>query len=139
MIKISDQANLNSLKFLLWWSITRNRSSRPEVFSRKGVLKICSKFTGEHPCQSVISIKLLYNFTEIALWHGYSPVNLLHIFRTPFLKNTSEGQPLEEMFVKRQFLRKVLPLYCDFLWTLSSLAGHFWMSCGMNLKLYDFS
>ena len=25
-----------------------------EVFSGKGVLKICSKFTGEYPCQSVI-------------------------------------------------------------------------------------
>ena len=24
------------------------RSSRPEVFLRKAVLKICSKFTGEH-------------------------------------------------------------------------------------------
>ena len=34
------------------------RSSRPEVFFRKGVLKICSKFTGEHACRSVISIKL---------------------------------------------------------------------------------
>ena len=28
----------------------RNRSSRSEVFLRKGVLKICSKFKGEHPC-----------------------------------------------------------------------------------------
>ena len=35
------------------------RSSHPEVFLKKGVLKICSKFAGEHPCQSVISIKLL--------------------------------------------------------------------------------
>ena len=35
------------------------RSSRPEVFLGKGVLKICSKFIGEHPCRSVISIKLL--------------------------------------------------------------------------------
>ena len=26
---------------------------------------------------------------EITLWHGCVPVNLLHIFRTPFLKNTS--------------------------------------------------
>ena len=26
---------------------------------------------------------------EIALWHGCSPVNLPHIFRTPFPKNTS--------------------------------------------------
>ena len=33
-------------------------------------------------------IKLLCNFIEIALGHGCSPVNLLHIFRTPFTKNT---------------------------------------------------
>ena len=28
------------------------------MFLEKDVLKICSKFTGENPCQSVISIKL---------------------------------------------------------------------------------
>ena len=33
------------------------RSSHPELLLRKGVLKICSKFTGEHSCQSAISIK----------------------------------------------------------------------------------
>ena len=65
-------------------------SSHSEVFLRKGVLKICSKFTGEHPCQSVISIKLLCNFIEITLRHGCSSVNLLHIFRTLFPKNASE-------------------------------------------------
>ena len=47
------------------------RSSRPEVFLRKGALKTCSKFI------------------EIVLRHGCSPVNLLHIFRTPFPRNTS--------------------------------------------------
>ena len=66
----------------------KHGSSRPEVFLRKGVLKICSKFTGEHPCRSVISIKLLCNFIEITLRHGLSPVNLMHIFRPPFSKNT---------------------------------------------------
>ena len=35
------------------------------------------------------SVKFLCSFIEIALEHGRSPVNLLHIFRTPFLKNTS--------------------------------------------------
>ena len=64
------------------------RPSRGRFF-RKGVLKICSKFTGEHPCPSAISIKLLSNFIEITLWHGCSPVNLLHIFRTPFPVKTS--------------------------------------------------
>ena len=63
-------------------------SSPSEVFLRKVVLKICNKFTGVHPCQSVISINLQSNFTQIALRHGFSPVNLLHIFRTPFSKNT---------------------------------------------------
>ena len=59
------------------------RSSPLEVFLRKFVLKICSKFTGEHPCRSAISIKLLCNFIEITLRHGCSPIYLLHIFRTP--------------------------------------------------------
>ena len=35
------------------------------------------------------------NFTEITLRHGCSLGNLLHIFRTPFPKNTSGGLPLK--------------------------------------------
>ena len=65
------------------------RSSHSEEFLRTGVLKIYSKFTGKHPCRSVISIKLLCNFSDIALWHGCSTVDLLYIFRTSFLKSTS--------------------------------------------------
>ena len=45
-----------------------NRSSREEVFLRKGVVKVCSKFTGEDPCRSVISINLLYDFISILAW-----------------------------------------------------------------------
>ena len=33
----------------------RCRSSPPGLFFGNGVLKICRKFTGEHPCRSVIS------------------------------------------------------------------------------------
>ena len=64
-------------------AITLFNSSHPEVLYEKGVLKIFSKFTGEQPCRSVISIKSLCNFIEITLLRGCSPVNLLHIFRTP--------------------------------------------------------
>ena len=77
-----------------------------ELFRRnsEGVLKICSKFAGEHLCRSPISIKLLCNFIEIARRHGCFlqsnfteiafrhrcfPVNLRHILRTPFPRNTS--------------------------------------------------
>ena len=66
--------------------ITRSHS---EVFLGKVVLKICSKFTGEHPCRRAILINLLCHFSEIAVRHGCSLVNLQHIFRTPFAKNTS--------------------------------------------------
>ena len=59
------------------------------MFLGKGVLKICSKFTGKHPCQCAISIKLQSNFIEMTIRHGFFPVHLLQIFRTPFSKNTS--------------------------------------------------
>ena len=65
------------------------RSSHPEVFLGKSALKICSHFTGEHPCRSAISIKLYNSFIEIPLRHGCFPVNLLHIYRTPFSRKTS--------------------------------------------------
>ena len=66
------------------------KSSHPEVVLGKGVLKICSKFTAEHPCRSTISIKFQSNLIEITLRHGCSPVNLQLISRTPaFTKNTS--------------------------------------------------
>ena len=69
----------------------RFRSRHLEVFLEKrcseNVQPWCSIFTGEHPCRSVISIKLQSSFIELALRHVCSPVNSLHIFRTPFPKN----------------------------------------------------
>ena len=84
------------------------RSSHPGVFIRKGVLKICSKFTGEHPWQSVISIKLQSNFIEIALRYEFSPVNLLHSFRTSFLKSTSRWLLLKFLLKSQNFGSKNL-------------------------------
>ena len=69
--KIQNITWKNSLEInqrFLWWSSFR--SSRRELFLEKGVLKICSKFTGEYPCRSATSIKLLCNFIEIVLRHG---------------------------------------------------------------------
>ena len=37
-------------------------------------------------------------FIEITLWHGCSPVNLLHIFRTPFPYNSSGKLLLSDAF-----------------------------------------
>ena len=49
----------------------------------------------------MISIKLLCNFIEITRRHGRSPVNLLHIFRTLFPRNTSGGMLLNRAFSSR--------------------------------------
>ena len=68
---------------------SNSRSSHREVFLGKVVLKICRKLTGEKPCWIVISITFHSNVIEFTLRHGCSPVILLHIFSTPFPKNTS--------------------------------------------------
>ena len=69
--------------------LEKTRSSRAEVFLRKGVLKMCCRFTGKRPYRSGILIKLQSNFIGITLRHGSSLVYLLHIFRTTFTENTS--------------------------------------------------
>ena len=77
-------------QFDLSLSLLSLRSTHPKAYLGKGVLKkICSEFTGERPCESVISIKLFCNFIEITLRQLVSPFNLLHIFRTLFPKDTS--------------------------------------------------
>ena len=64
------------------------RNSHPEVFIGKVFLKYTANLQEKLYFQS--------NFIEIALRHGRSPVNLLHIFRTSSPKNTS-GRLLPNM------------------------------------------
>ena len=85
---------MNSLNNLQYTKSFYKQKQASRGVLRKSVQKICSKFIGEHPCRSVISIKLLCKFIEIPLQHGCSPVNLLHIFKTTFRTKT----PLEGCF-----------------------------------------
>ena len=96
------------------------------MFLAKGVLEICSNFTGEHPCQSVILIKLLCKFIEITLRHGFSPVNLLHIFRTPFHKNTFRWLLLK---------RGIIPFYAFQTFLLFPSTTNLASSCNWEKKL----
>ena len=79
------------------------------------------KFSGEKPRQSVISIKLPCNFIEIALRHECSSVNLLHIFRTFFLKNPSGWRLL-----MNQKCYKAMYLWCTFIECWSQLLTFIW-------------
>ena len=69
-------------------------------------------YTGEHPCQNVVWIKLQRNVIEITLWHVCSPVNSLHIFRTNFNENTSRGLLLDSKVSHIFSLLFCIWLYC---------------------------
>ena len=95
-----------------------NRSSPPEAFLGKNFLKLCSKIRVEHSCPNVMwSAKQLY-WNHTLAW--VFPVNLLHISRTPFPKNTSGGQLLGKKTVRLVFRflykegrhKKILKLSC---------------------------
>ena len=85
-----NELNILSLFSPISCSGSPFRRSLLDVFLGKVVQKICSNFKGESSCRSAVLIKLQSNFIEITFRHGCSPVNLLHIFKTPFPKNTSE-------------------------------------------------
>ena len=84
-----DTHNGDILDLIFFMTIITQKQS-PIGILRKRCSGICSKSIGEDQCWSVVSIKLLYNFIKIALRHGCSPVNLLHIFRTTLPENTCE-------------------------------------------------
>ena len=72
--QISTINNLQRLANLMSYDIEISgnqfcqcRSNNLEMFIGKAVLKICSKFTGERQCRSVILIKLLCNFIKTTL------------------------------------------------------------------------
>ena len=72
-----------------------DRSSRLEVFCKKGVLGNFAKFTGKHMCQRLFFNKVAglkpATLLKKSLWHRCFPVNFAKFLRTPFLQNTSGG------------------------------------------------
>ena len=117
------------------------KQKKPLMLLRKGVWKVCSKLTGEHPCRSVISTKLQNKFIGIVLRHGCSPVNLLHIFRTTFLKNSSGW--LRRFKVTLKVLSYIIGSHCAsvlydcFLRTLVFPILHLWSDTFYMLIFID--
>ena len=64
------------------------RSSRQEVFCKKGVLRNLAKFTGKHLCQSLILNKVTIlrpaALFKKRFWHSCFPVNFAKFLRTHF-------------------------------------------------------
>ena len=92
-----NQASFKSLTDQSKLSV-KSRSSHPEMFLGKCSKNMQQIYRWKNPCRSVVSMKLLCNFIETTFRHGCSPVNLLHIFRTPFLKNLLDLMSLDYVF-----------------------------------------
>ena len=98
----------NSFCFFLWLPTEANfqsvpdRSSPPKVLLGKGVLKICSKFTEEHPWQSVISMKLNTSGGLLLVW-PFREV-MLQRFKCSFICSIVWNEEIltERWFVKKQ-------------------------------------
>ena len=58
--------------YLCTMSVYISEEVPKKCFYKKAFLKTYSKFTGEHSCQSVVSINLQSKFIEITLRHGCS-------------------------------------------------------------------
>ena len=81
-------------------------------------------------------VALQSNFIEIALWHGCSPVNLLHIFRTPFHWNSCGWLLVDILILDKnkasrhsdipiKIMKANLDLFTNFLCTtLGALSNH---------------
>ena len=90
---ISSEASLSSSDSLDSFSnfdkLKPYRSSRLEVFCKKGVLRNFTKFTGKRLCQSLIFNKVAglrpANLVKKRIQHRCSPVNFAKFLRTPFL------------------------------------------------------
>ena len=75
-------------KVWLLFEICSSRSSRPEVFLKKGVLRNSTKFTRKHLCQSLFFNKVAgfspATLLKNRLWNGCFPVNFVKFLRTSF-------------------------------------------------------
>ena len=77
-------------RIFIYSNLICSRSSRPEVFCIKGILRNFAKFTGKHLCQSLFfnNVSGLRPATLLTkrLWHRCFPVNFVKLLRTPILK-----------------------------------------------------
>ena len=113
----------------------------PLHFSKKGfLLQICSMFTEEYPCKSVISIHyfaaLLKSHSDISVL----PERFMHIFRKTFYRNTYGGMLLKIISINRKIETHLQqPVTLTLSSTILAFAGQsdfqFSMFCNINRAL----
>ena len=114
------------------------RSSRPEVFCTKGVLKNFAKFTGKRLCQSLFFNEATdlrpATLLKKRLWHKRFPVDFAKFLRTSFLQNTSSGcfWTLFLITPKKYCMLVFTNLMGNKPWS-KNISSFFWYWCWKNL------
>ena len=86
------------------------RSSRPEMFCKKGVLRNFAKFTGRHLCQSLFFNKVAglkpATLLKKRFWHRCFPVNFAKFLRIPFSCRTPPVAASDNLVASRDYTSK---------------------------------
>ena len=80
--------DIKQINYPKYFNMTKNRSSHPEVFCKRVVLRNFAKFTRKHLCQSLFINKVAgprsATLLKKRLCHRCFPVNFAKFLRTPF-------------------------------------------------------
>ena len=85
------------------------RSSRSEVFCKKGVLRNFGKFTGKHLCQSLFLVKLHKTMERVFSCEFYE------IFKVNFLQETPAAAASDIGMWQALYAEKMCQLLAEFL------------------------
>ena len=82
---------VKNLQFCLLSHTYQKRRKKLQKQPSRGVIKERCSENNQQIYKKTPMPKCEFNNVseQVTLWHGCSPVNLIHIFRTTFLKNTS--------------------------------------------------
>ena len=87
-----------ALARVLFLTQNKDRSSRPEVFCKKGALRNFAKFTGKHLCLRPATL------LKGSLWHRCFPVNFVKFLRILLFTEQPRG-----LLQQGSFCREKIP------------------------------
>ena len=121
MLKTLEKKNLfllDTLETTFWMeNVTQNRSSRPEVFCKKGIPRNFTKFIGKHLCQSLsfdIVAGLACNFIKKKTLAQVFSVNFVKFLRRSFYLEHLWATASVKNGHSQGIFYKIRALFCDF-------------------------
>ena len=121
MLKALEKKNLfllDTLETTFWMeNVTQNRSSRPEVFCKKGIPRNFTKFIGKHLCQSLsfdIVAGLACNFIKKKTLAQVFSVNFVKLLRRSFYLEHLWATASVKNGHSQGIFYKIRALFCDF-------------------------